>query len=57
MDTDWASAAEIAAAVNRGDVALRIAYALEQSGAVAALRPVFQGGQPWTSTCRTSSPK
>ena len=48
---------QVIAAPWHEDVALRIAYALEQSGAVAALRPVFQGGQPWTSTCRTSSPK
>ena len=56
-DSGGNGAMQVIAAPWHDDVALRIAYALEQSGAVAALRPVFQGGQPWTSTCRTSSPK
>jgi len=48
---------QVIAAPWHEDVALRIAYALEQSGAVAAPRPALQGGQPWTSTWPTSSPK
>src|SRR5262245_42748318 len=48
---------QVMAAPWHEDVALRIAYALEQSGAVAAPRPTFQGEQSWTSICRTSSPK
>src|SRR5262249_54740405 len=49
-------AVQIIAAPWREDVALRVAYTLEQAGAVAALKPAFRGA-PWISTCRTSSPK
>ena len=46
---------QIIAAPWREDVALRIANALEQAGAVSAPRPTFQGGAEWKSTSRMSS--
>jgi aspartyl-tRNA(Asn)/glutamyl-tRNA(Gln) amidotransferase subunit A len=46
---------QIIAAPWREDVALRIAHALEQAGAVSAPRPTLQGGAEWKSTIRMSS--
>jgi aspartyl-tRNA(Asn)/glutamyl-tRNA(Gln) amidotransferase subunit A len=46
---------QIVAAPWREDVALRIAQAIEQAGAVSAPRPTLQGGAAWKSTIRMSS--
>ena len=55
-------AVQIITAPWREDVALRLAYALEAKGVVAAMAPpacttTISGRKLWRSTCRRSSPK